>query len=434
MSKQYDAIIIGAGIIGAAIGLELARRGWKTLNVDKLGAAGFGSTSNSSAIIRTYYSTLDGTAMAYEGYHYWRDWAKYVGVEDESGLAQFNECGCLVMKVEHNGYLEKAIQLSKELGIPYREVSPEELQEFIPGYDARLYYPPKRPDQDGFAEPTTGALRGAVHWPKGGYVNDPQLAAHNLQRAAEAAGGAFRFNAEVVEIRQANGRVCGISLKNGEQIDSPVVVNVGGPHSSKINALVGLADKMKMSTRALRQEIPHVPPPPHYDYIKLGMVTSDSDVAVYSRPASGGMMLLGSEDPECDPKEWVDPDTMSRDLTEHAVTHIMRMAQRYPDLGIPNQVRGTVEAYDVTEDWIPIYDKTDLPGYYIAIGTSGNQFKNTAVAGKMMATLIVACEAGQDHDKDPVQYTMEYLGRTLSIGFYSRNREINQESSFSVLG
>lgn len=90
MSKQYDAIIIGAGIIGAAIGLELARRGWKTLNVDKLGAAGFALTSNSSAIIRTYYSTLDGThAMAYEGYHYWRDWAKYVGVEDESVWLSF---------------------------------------------------------------------------------------------------------------------------------------------------------------------------------------------------------------------------------------------------------------------------------------------------------------------------------------------------------
>ena len=42
--------------------------------------------------------------------------------------------------------------------------------------------------------------------------------------------------------------------------------------------------------------------------------------------------------------------TMSRDLTEHAVTHMMRMAQRYPELGIPNQVRGTVVAYDVTED------------------------------------------------------------------------------------
>jgi sarcosine oxidase subunit beta len=52
MSTQYDAIIIGAGIIGGAIGLELARTGSKTLNVDRLPAAGYGSTSNSCAIIR----------------------------------------------------------------------------------------------------------------------------------------------------------------------------------------------------------------------------------------------------------------------------------------------------------------------------------------------------------------------------------------------
>ena len=45
MSDQYDAIIIGTGIIGGAIGLELAKRGSRTLNVDKLPAAGYGSTS-----------------------------------------------------------------------------------------------------------------------------------------------------------------------------------------------------------------------------------------------------------------------------------------------------------------------------------------------------------------------------------------------------
>ena len=35
MSRGYDAIIIGAGIIGGAIGLELARTGARTLNVDR---------------------------------------------------------------------------------------------------------------------------------------------------------------------------------------------------------------------------------------------------------------------------------------------------------------------------------------------------------------------------------------------------------------
>ncbi|MDP6253075.1 MAG: FAD-dependent oxidoreductase, partial [Alphaproteobacteria bacterium] len=78
MAEQFDAIIIGAGIIGASVGLELARRGWRTLNVDRLPAAGYGSTSASCAIIRSHYSTLDGTALAFEGYQYWRHWVEHL--------------------------------------------------------------------------------------------------------------------------------------------------------------------------------------------------------------------------------------------------------------------------------------------------------------------------------------------------------------------
>ena len=70
MNKQYDAIIVGAGIIGAAIAFELAKKGYKTLNVDKLPSAGHGSTSGSCAIIRLHYSTPDGVAMAREGFYY----------------------------------------------------------------------------------------------------------------------------------------------------------------------------------------------------------------------------------------------------------------------------------------------------------------------------------------------------------------------------
>ena len=64
MSKTYDAVIVGAGIIGACIGLELAKKGYKTVNIDKLPAAGYGSTGNSCAIIRTHYSTHEGCIYA----------------------------------------------------------------------------------------------------------------------------------------------------------------------------------------------------------------------------------------------------------------------------------------------------------------------------------------------------------------------------------
>ena len=54
-TNTYDAVIIGAGVIGCAIALDLARRGFKTLNVDRGPAPGHGSTSWSAAIIRPYY-------------------------------------------------------------------------------------------------------------------------------------------------------------------------------------------------------------------------------------------------------------------------------------------------------------------------------------------------------------------------------------------
>ncbi len=112
----------------------------------------------------------------------------------------------------------------------------------------------------------------------------------------------------------------------------------------------------------------------------------------------------------------------------------MREAQRIRNLPIPNQKQGLVDLYDVTDDWIPIYDKSDLPGFYMAVGTSGNQYKNAPVVGKMMACLIEQTEAGCDHDKNPVQFPMIHTGRNFNMAFFSRLRQINPNSSFSVVG
>ena len=112
----------------------------------------------------------------------------------------------------------------------------------------------------------------------------------------------------------------------------------------------------------------------------------------------------------------------------------MRYGQRVPSLGIPSQTRGVVDLYDASTDWIPIYDRTDLDGFYVAIGTSGNQYKNAGVAGHCMAELITAVEAGHDHDTDPIKVIGRYTGLEMDLGFYSRNREINPNSSFSVNG
>jgi len=106
MTQQPDAIIIGTGVIGTATAFEMAKAGWKTLSLDRNAQIGHGSTAGSCAIIRMHYSTFDGTAFAWEGYHYWRDWAEYLGLGAHASLATFKECGCMVMRTEANGFLD----------------------------------------------------------------------------------------------------------------------------------------------------------------------------------------------------------------------------------------------------------------------------------------------------------------------------------------
>jgi sarcosine oxidase subunit beta len=113
---------------------------------------------------------------------------------------------------------------------------------------------------------------------------------------------------------------------------------------------------------------------------------------------------------------------------------VYRLARRVPGLSIPNSVRGFADLYDCSDDWIPIYDRSELPGFYMAVGTSGNQFKNAPVVGHCMAELIEACENGHDHDADPIRVRAVHTGFELEMGMYSRLREIDPDSSFSVMG
>ncbi len=435
MSERYDAIIIGAGIIGCCTAFELAKRGLKTLNVDMLGAAGHGSTSNSCAIIRLHYSTPDGVAMAREGYFYWKNWEAYLGVADPAGMARYINTGCLVIKTELNKNLKNVMASLDDLGVAYDELDAQGVQARVPfTADLRRYFPAKRLNDAAFGTPTGEAIDGGIFVPESGYVTDPQLSTHNVQVAAEAVGAKFRYHAKVTEILKKDGRAAGVCLQDGTQIQAPVIVNVAGPHSYIINQMAGVEAGMKIKTRALRQEVCHLPSPAGVNYEKDGTIISDGDIGCYSRPEVGNHILVGSEDPECDEREWVDPDNFNRGFTDQWTTQAMREAQRIDGLPVPNQPQGVADLYDVTDDWLPIYDQSDLPGFYMAIGTSGNQYKNAPVVGVLMAELIEKVEAGHHHDQDPVTFTMQYMQRACNIGFFSRLREINPDSSFSVIG
>ena len=133
MTQHYDQIIIGAGITGASIAFELSKKGYKTLVVDKLPAAGLGSTSSTCGIIRTHYSTLEGTAVAYESSFYWKNWAAYLNIKTSKNLARFIQTGAVVLNKKNFDW-SKYIKHHDALKIPYEIWTSEQLLKRMPHF------------------------------------------------------------------------------------------------------------------------------------------------------------------------------------------------------------------------------------------------------------------------------------------------------------
>jgi len=434
VEKKYDAIIIGAGIIGCCTAFELSKMGYKTLNIDKEATAGVGSTGNSCGNVRFYYSTRDGVALAYESAWYWHNWREYLEVDDERGIAEFHNTGSVFIKSKALNW-PKIKKHFDEVGVKYEDWDLATLKSKLPYADFHSFYPPKRPDDPAFYEEPTEFLEGACFTPESGYVGDPALSTQNVEAAAKAKGADFLYNKRVIGIRQQDNKVLGITLEDNTQIDAAIVVNVSGPHSFQVTEMAGQLDNNLIKTKALRHEVHVVAPPKGFSPLDEGYHTNDTDIGAYFRPEAGNMILTGSADPACDPKEFVDPDNFDRQVTPAQwKSQVYRLARRIPELPIPNNPAGIVDLYDVSDDWLPIYDKSDLDGYYQAIGTSGNQYKNAPVVGAMMAELIKKVENGYDHDAQPMEYTLPHLGLTVATATFHRKREINPNSSFSVVG
>ncbi|MGW7547427.1 NAD(P)/FAD-dependent oxidoreductase [Streptomyces sp. NPDC054770] len=439
-----DAVVVGAGVIGAAVALELARTGRRVVVVDKSGGVGHGSTSASSAIIRFNYSTWDGVATAWESRHCWGRWAEHLGTVRGPGLAAFRRTGAVLLDAPGSGTSE-VVALFERAGVPHERWDAATLRSRIPGIDAGRYGPPRSLLDDAFFSGPEGEL-GALFTPDAGFVDDPQLAAQNLADAAARLGASFLFHRTVVGVLRREDRVAGIRLADGTAITAPVVVNAAGPWSGALNRLAGVGAEFTVGVRPLRQEVHQVAAPvgqgdtdpsgPGGAETTLGPIVADVDLGIYLRP-SGGHLLIGSTLPACDPREWLDdPDECNPHPTPARFeTQVTRAARRFPLLGVPNRPTGVAGVYDAADDWSPIYDRTDLAGFYVAMGTSGNQFKNAPLAGRFLATLVDRVEAGHDHDRDPLRYTGEHTGVVVDLGAFSRRRPLAEgAASRTVLG
>ena len=424
------AIVIGAGVIGCSIAFEMAAKGYEVITVDKAQGPGQGSTSASSAVVRFNYSTFDAVALAWESFHCWKNWPQHLG-EKQERYSKMIDVGVVMLDAPVISG-EKTSQLFESVGIPYEVWGPLDLSKNITGIDAGKYWPPKRLDDEAFWEDAEESL-GAIFTPNGGYIDDPLLATENLAQAAITAGVTFRFKSKVTAILKEENKVIGVEIDGSEKILADVVINAGGPWSNRINELAGVGQDFTITVKPMRQEVHQINTPMN---LLPGPIIGDLDLGIYMRSTPTGSTLIGGTEPECDQLDWVDDVeavnlNRTKELFEAQVT---RAARRLPALKIPNSPSGIAGIYDVAADWTPIYDRTDLDGFFVAIGTSGNQFKNAPMVGKLMTKLIEAVRAGRDHDIDPVKVRAERTGNEISLGAFSRKRAFNADNTGTVMG
>ncbi|MDR0627186.1 MAG: FAD-binding oxidoreductase [Bifidobacteriaceae bacterium] len=471
MTKTADAVVIGAGIVGASTAYQLAQSGLKVILVDKGPGAGYGSSSASSGIIRYEYTLLTSVIVAWEAAHMWAELRDYLKAPDREELARFYRNGKIM--VDCPAFPRPRLREHFDaLGIEYEEWSPSQLRQRVGGTDPGKHFPPKPIDSEAFWDDPSEEL-GAIYTPQAGFIDDPRLACENFANAAIRARAEAIYRSEVVAIEPALAagthpaeatssdstghqdvhlgertgpdgvthlsKLAGpngighqdgpwrLTLSNGETLEAPLVVNAAGPWSPAVNALAQVGREFAITTRPLRQEVHSVPAPVGFNPANgIGLCVADQDLGYYLHPEPSGGLLIGGTEPDCDTLDWVDGPvdgvnmTRTAELFERQVT---RAARRFPGLTIPPRPAGVVGVYDVATDWTPIYDKTDAPGFYVAIGTSGNQFKNGPIIGEFIAALVEAAANGVDHDLTPVSYRGQVSGRSVDLGFFSRLRE-----------
>ena len=447
-------VVIGAGVIGSSIALQLKRLGHDVTVVERNSAAGMGSTSASSAVVRFNYSTFDAVALSWESYFLWKEFKELIDGTNSYSSKPLSNSQEHYAHLEDRGYVmldvpvlsnDKTMALFDRAGIPYEIWDSNTLKARMVGIDAGRYWPNKPVKSDEFFNEATEEL-GAIFSKHGGYVSDPLLAAQNFAAAAKREGVNFKFRKAVVGIEKKDGRVSRVRvsdfdsqskkvLETGDEvINADVVVNVAGPWSTLINQMAGAGSDFTMELKPLRAEVHQISTPKD---ILPGPIMGDLDLGTYVRSGPGGITLVGGTEPECDVLEWVEPDKVDEVNMTRTVevfeSQTYRFARRFPAAQIPSTPVGVVGVYDVSSDWTPIYDKTDVPGFYVAIGTSGNQFKNAPGAGLIMAHLINQVEKGADHDNQAVVYNCTKSKSAINLGTFSRKRARNLTSG-TVMG
>ena len=257
--------------------------------------------------------------------------------------------------------------------------------------------------------------------PSAGIVRTPLRVTRDLARAFVKGGGQLRLGRSVTGLRVSRGRVGGVQLDTGETISTPIAVNAAGPHSDHVNQMARVTSDMRVRTRPLRHQMHRVWAPPGVDFEQGGCHVSDGDLGINFWPENG-KIAVGLEAADAGNLAEVHPDAPSVTTADCFREATNRLVLRVPGAVVTPRRSGWSGLFDVSDDWVAVYDRSCLDGFYLAIGSSGNQFKAAPFVGHLLVELILACESGLDTTRDDSVVSGPRTGETVYLSHYSRLR------------
>ncbi|MGB3634491.1 MAG: FAD-dependent oxidoreductase [Rubrobacteraceae bacterium] len=348
-----EAIVVGAGVVGASIAFHLAERGIDTLVLDRNGPAG-GSTPRSGALVRCHYPTSLEADLAWESLtEYFEPWGERVG-----GGCGFTRTGFAYLAGEDRvEALRHNVNLQQKVNVQTQLIEPAELGEL----DHSL-------NLDGVAL--------AAYEPRGGYA-DPTATTVGFLDVARRLGARFERR-QVTSLRVRGEKIIGVETEGGP-LEAGIVVVAAGSWSGPLAASVGL----ELPIHPVRVQVALFERP--YT-LPTHLTVIDSVSGFYARPAAERATVIGLRDSY----EWLEdaeswdpkPDT---DFVDEAA---YLLGKRIPDLeGAPYRA-GRAGILDMTPDARPILGPEGPEGLYLAVGWSGTGFKKAPAVGNELATWI----------------------------------------------
>jgi len=376
MADRYDAIIVGAGVMGTSSAFHLTQRGLKVALLEKK-TIGEGPSGRSSAIVRQHYSNELTARMARYSLGVLSNFEEQVG--DECG---FTRTGFVVLVEEKDrAGLEANVALQQRLGIKTELLSPEALAEILPAVEV-------------------GGPITAAYEPESGYA-DPYLTVTAYARAARRLGADVRQETPVVDVHFQGGRVAGVETAAG-RLEAPVVVNCAGAWAAQVGTMTGAG----LPIHSCRVQVAFFRRPPGHEVPHP--VVADFANAFYFRSETGGLTLVGLIDPG-EAEAIVHPDRLNERMDADFLLDVgERMVRRYPAMDEAESTGGYASLYAITPDWHPVVDEVPPgSGFYVCAGFSGHGFKLAPAVGLMMADLITQAS---DPTFDPWLFRLNRFG------------------------